>query len=234
MHVHHHGQGPTDDEPSDEQLLDLAGRMNAPENEIPAAVPISTLLARTDDVAIALIGAQAYSAGLRFDLAVRLRQEPRGTMAQKSFALLHGYPEQGSDDPLLLGVEYADGRTATNIPGAGWAFGPVGADPDQPSLSPAGGGGGGRSYDQSFWLTPLPPAGPLLVICAWWAVGIAETRTTLDGAAILAAGSLAVTLWPPLPPQDREPFEPRMPRVPDGGWFAEVVARGQRGPDPTG
>jgi hypothetical protein len=47
-------------------------------------------------------------------------------------------------------------------------------------------------------LTPLPPAGPLLVVCAWSAVGIAESRTILDGTAIAEAGTRAVTLWAPL------------------------------------
>lgn len=208
--------------------MSFARRMQPPENEIPAAVAISTLLARTDEVAIGLIGAHAYTHGLRFNLAVRFRREPRGTMAQKSNALLNGYPGEDSAEPLLLGMEYADGRTVTNFQNPGFRGMPAAGDPAELSLSPTGGGGGGRSFDQSLWLTPLPPDGPLLVVCAWSAVGIAECRTILDGTAIAEAGSRAVTLWAPLPPEADEPFEPPVPRVPEGGWFAAVIGTGAR------
>ena len=220
------GSGP--DEPSEERMLAINRRMNPPENEIPVVVPISTLLARTDTIAVALIGGHAYTDGLRFDLAVRLRQEPQGSMRHRSYVMLSPYAGSGDDDEqFLLGVEYADGRTATNFETLGFRGRPVDDDPEKPSLSPMGGGGGGRSFDQSFWLTPLPPAGPLLVVCAWSAFDIPETRTVVDGAAIADAGSRAVVLWQPSPPEDDEPFEPSMPRVPDGGWFDRVSRAGQ-------
>jgi hypothetical protein len=171
------------DEPSEERMLAFARRINPPENEIPAAVATSALLARTDDVAIALIGAHAYTFGLRFDLVIRLRHEPRGAMAHKACVLLSAYSgREASDERLLLGVEYADGRTATNFQSPGFRGVPVDDVPDEPSLSPMGGGGGGCSFDQSFWLMPLPPAGPLVVVCAWSAFDIPESRTVLDGA----------------------------------------------------
>src|SRR6478672_7856463 len=77
------GGGSGRDDASEERMLALARRMNTPENEIPQAVATSALLARTDDVAIALIGAHAYTFGLRFDLVIRLRHEPRGAMAHR-------------------------------------------------------------------------------------------------------------------------------------------------------
>jgi len=215
------------------RMLAVAPRMNPPENEIPAAVAIRALLARTDDVAIALIGGYAYTVGLRFDLVIRLRREPRGSMAQKSEVLLSTYSgRDDSDEQLLLGVEYADGRTATNFHahGLGSRAMSTGDDPDKPFLSPMGGSGGGRSMDQWLWLTPLPPPGQLLVVCAWSGLGIPESRTVLDGAAINEAGSRAMVLWPPLPPWAEEPVEPVEPRVPAGGWF-DKVSRARRGSD---
>jgi hypothetical protein len=215
------------DGPSDDESAAYAARMNAPENQIPVDVPISALLARTDDVAVALIGGHAYTSGFSFTVAVRFRQEPRGTMAQKSHAILSGYPAEDGDELLLLGLEFADGRTATNLqhPGFGFGFAPGFGDRDRPVLTPMGGGGGGRSFDQSFWVAPLPPAGPLSVVCAWTAVDIPETTHTLDGTAIAEAGSRAVTLWPYERPPDQEANEPVLPKVPEGGWFAEVVRR---------
>jgi hypothetical protein len=219
--------GPGGDESSAERMLAFARRMNPPENEIPVAVPISTLLARTDDIAIALIDVQAHTVGLRFDLAVRLRHEPRGSMRHKSYAMLNHYAGgEDADQQFLLGVEFADGRTVTNFGHPGFGATPPDEDPEKPSLSPMGGGGGGRSYDQSYWLTPLPPAGPLVVVCAWSAFDLPESRTVVDGAAIAEAGSRAVVLWPWSPPEE-EPFEPPTPRVPEGGWFDRVSRVGQ-------
>jgi hypothetical protein len=208
-------------------MVAFARRMNPPENEIPVAVPISTLLARTDDIAIALIDAQAYTSGLRFNLAIRLRHEPRGSMRHKTYEMLNAYAGgEEADEQFLLGVEYPDGRTVTNFGRPGFPGIPTDDVPDKPSLSPTGGGGGGRSYDQSYWLTPLPPAGPLVVVCAWSAFDIPESRTVMDGAAIAEAGSRAVVLWPWSPPEE-EPFGPSTPRVPDGGWFDRVSRAGQ-------
>ncbi|MFP5372691.1 MAG: hypothetical protein ACLGI3_18370 [Actinomycetes bacterium] len=48
-------------------------RMSAPENEIPVALLQNLLLARTDDVAVALTGRQVYTTGVSFTLVVRVR-----------------------------------------------------------------------------------------------------------------------------------------------------------------
>ena len=74
---------------------------------------------------------------------------------------------------------------------------PADDDFEQPSLSPIAISGTGNSLDQSSWLTPLPPAGPLEVVCSWPAHDIPESRTVLDGAVIAQAASRAEVLWPP-------------------------------------
>lgn len=127
--------------------------------------------------------------------------------------------DDGADltQQLLLGVEYADGRATTSLPRDRRS---VPAGTDAPVLLPAGGGGGQRSYDQGLWLSPLPASGRLRVVCAWAAVGIAETHSILDGTAIATAGSRAEVLWPrgtdgDLPPRPAEPPSPLT------RWFAE-------------
>lgn len=196
--------------PTAEQLDAWRRRWAPPENEVPVPVPVSAVLGRTEDVAVALVGGAAYTTGLRFQVAVRLRAEPPGEHTHWMHLL------DGGGDQLLLGVEYADGRIATNLPSPT----PPGVAPDdtEPSLNPSGGSGGSRSYDQDFWLYPLPPPGPLVLVCAWPAFGIPESRTELDGAAVLQAASRAEVLWP-WQPDEATPTRPE-PAVPTSGWFA--------------
>jgi hypothetical protein len=55
------------------------------------------------------------------------------------------------------------------------------------------------SYDQNFWVHPLPPPGPVTLVVSWPRQGIAEARAELDGAAICQAAQRAVILWPDEP-----------------------------------
>lgn len=99
-----------------------------------------------------------------------------------------------SDDMsrFLLGVEFADGRKATNI-----AFPHhTGDDDPGPVLMGGGGGGGGGRFDFTFWVWPLPPAGSFAFVCRWEAEGVEQTRVDVDTGPILDASSRSEQLWP--------------------------------------
>ena len=57
------------------------------------------------------------------------------------------------------------------------------------------------------------------MVCRWPKPNIDETKVTLDGTAIAAAGSAAIELWPPDFPEEPTPEPPTNP-LPDDGWFA--------------
>lgn len=196
--------GPDDDpEPA-------PGRFGPPENELPVALPVNLLLARTGDAAVALTRLQVYSAGLSFDLVVRLR--PSASLARDdrlNELLWHG---RGGGSSFLLGVGFADGRRATNAPRGGG---------DGVTLVSGSGSGGMASVEQSWWLHPLPPEGPLTVAVRCDELGIEESLTELDGTAVRRAVEAVVTLWPwEPPPEERYGQEPPPPSVPAGSWFA--------------
>ena len=115
---------------------------------------------------------------------------------------------------LLIGLELADGRRATNaqefrgVPEAGEVF-----------FHPSGGSGGQFALDQTWWLSPVPPPGPLRIVVRCAALGIAETTTEVDGAALAAAAAGVVELWPWEPPPGMRP-PPERPEVPGDSWFA--------------
>lgn len=216
------------DQPAAWELEAWRRRTSPPENEVPTAVPVNAVLGRGDDVAVAVIAAQAYTTGLSFVVAVRMRTEPRGVLRYRMHDLISGHwrgEDPATDQRLLLGVEYADGRTATNLGTRGWPAG-MGDDEGEEAavLRQIGGGGGGRSHDQAFWLTPLPPSGSLVFVCAWPAFGVPESHTAVDGASVAEAGSRVEVLWP-WEPDDDQPDEPPEPRAPTSGWFADALRR---------
>lgn len=185
------------------------GQYSAPENELPVALPVDLLLARTDDVAVAITRLHVYSMGLSFDLVLRLRPSAATARAGRLNELLwrHGPNSSG----FLLGVGFADGRRTSTVPGAG---GDV-------VLASGGGGGGMSAVDQSWWLRPLPPEGPMTVVVRCDEIGIEESRAELDGTAVRQAAERVVTLWPwEPPPEETLRDEPPPPPVPPDSWFA--------------
>lgn len=214
--------GSAGDPPTPEQLEQWHRRMSSPENEFPGSVGLSVLLGRTDDAAVGLTHLEAFSAGFRFTLAVRVRQ-PRPQFARGGLhMLISPHVAQGVDvrleDRLLLGIEYSDGRRASTLTDMRMRGPGAMSDTEQLVLVRQGGGGGAHSVDQSYWVTPLPPEGPVTVVLAWPGFGMPESRTTVDSAAILAAASRSQRLWPPQ--SATEPPEPPPAPRPSSGWFA--------------
>lgn len=126
----------------------------------------------------------------------------------------HGDPQ----DRLLLGIEYADGRSVHNI----GRFNPRGNTPlddvASPVLMPGSGGGGDRSADLSFYLSPLPPPGPLRIITAWPGRGLPETVTEVAAEPFIEAAAGVRVLWE-LDEAEALPGPPPPPNVPPGSWF---------------
>lgn len=192
-------------------------RISPPDNEIPTVVPVNTVLGRSADAVIALVGVEAFTTGWSFRLAIRTRMG--AASVERISRVLSGHPDPDHGDPderLLLGVEFADGRRASTLD-LGMFPDPTG-DPDAPIMSPCGGGGDHRSHNLDFWMAPLPPGGDLLLVCVCAPLQIPETRIALDGEAIARAGAAATVLWPPVPFEESPPPSP--PRRPATGWFA--------------
>jgi hypothetical protein len=191
----------------DEELL---RRQGAPRNEIPGVVPLNRTLVRTDDVVLALLRLQVYSTGLTMELAVGARPT-----AERRDRRLH---RELSADPrrsrgaLLVGVELADGRRVISRTGDLIDIGVV--------LRPAGSWSGG-SMSRTWWLSPLPPTGPLTVVISCADLGIEETSTVISGELIERAAADVVTLWAWQGYELMQYASPAHPDLPPGSWFAE-------------
>ena len=85
-----------------------------PDNEIPHSAPVHTVLGRGPDAALFLVEAQAYTTGVLFSAALRLRRRFDSYGPNMHMELM-GSPTRtsGADDPderLMLGVQLSDGR----------------------------------------------------------------------------------------------------------------------------
>ncbi len=186
----------------------------APENELGGPVPLRLVLARTDRVVIAVLGAVAFSAGIEFTLAVRRRLAATATAEDidqfyegDPFHPPFGHPRMRMrrlpelpEDVLRFGVQFSTGQKATTTGGIRpWDCSEEDEgerEPEGPILMEQGGSGGGGHYDQDFWLWPLPPAGPFTFVVEWPSEQIELTRQEVDAALFLDASTQSERLWP--------------------------------------
>ena len=210
--------GRSDDDEGARDAMEAWRRRMPPDNEVAGTVPVDTVLTRNADVAFTLRSLQVLSNGalLSFVLQHRVDDEP-GPIGPQRFAF---------DRDVLVGVELPDGSTATSFQGG--ALGGRGPGPGAsagPVLQAQNSGGGGRTYEISYWLTPQP-VGDLIVVAASVTHDPPEGRVVVSGDAIAAAAGRGQVLWPREPDRQYQPEDARLPDVPPGGWFARVLGVG--------
>lgn len=213
------------------QLRRWTLRNRPPENEMPGALALDRVIGRTEDLAVILVGGRVYSTGIHLEVLV-LQNRPDDSwddddssdaddaLSEQAFA---DEASSASGTALLLGVQYPDGRTTTNLRAGRHTFGAHDDEEDQTLRLQAGGGGGGRgNVRMSFWLSPPPPDGDVLVVCAWPHRGIDETRTVVAGREVDRARRHNSELWPWEPEPEPAQRQPPAPPVLPPGWFAEA------------
>jgi hypothetical protein len=166
-----------------------------PDNVLGVVLPLERTLAATGDVALALRGVTVYPTGAEFDVVLLLRDGVGDPFGWMPFHARRGRAGELPPDVLRLGARFADGTKATNL---AMPFFPHGFEerPPGPVLMPRGGGGGGRRWDVSFWLWPLPAADPFAIAVEWPARGIALTQVDVATAPLVEAAARAEELWP--------------------------------------
>ena len=175
-----------------------------PETMIPGSVPAEAVLVRTETVAVAVGSLRAYPSGFEFTVHVRQRGEDEDYMHGLADPFGRHPRSRGTTEPdesLRLGLLYADGRRVAI--GGGHERYPDQVAPDELVILHGASSGSDRRWDGDFWVHPLPLDSPVTFVVSWLAKGVAEARAQVDGAAIRAAASRAIELWPDDP--DSEP-----------------------------
>jgi hypothetical protein len=173
-----------------------------PQGSPPGEVLSEVVLSRSETATLSIAYLDAYPEGFELEI------ETRTTVAY------HDLGREGDSGPdvfgrhwpmvgerrdplppqlLRVGVQFPDGRRATNISGHDRPVqGPV-----MWPLKGGGRGGAGQSrFDQGYWISPLPPTGPVTVVCEWPAVGIPIVRHEVDAQLILDGAERAKAIFP--------------------------------------
>ena len=146
------------------------------------------VLARTDEVAVALRSITAFSDGLVLSVAVLFADE------QKAEDLAWSLQDYGrSPGRFRLGLAYADGARATT----GQRDSPDVEVPGDstPLLVLLGSTPAPLLWTGEYWLHPLPPPGTLVLGCRWPDRRIAETAVELYADPLLAAAEGSGPIW---------------------------------------
>ena len=164
--------------------------------DIPAAVATPPLLlALTLDTLIAVTHIEAYNDGAVITLVVGIREG--ATEARTELLPMCGIRSDGTPwprDTLWFGVEFADGSKAINVE---WPRGrrEYNTGSPEPHLELVGGRGLSHQYELAYWLHPLPPHGPLRLVCEWPARAIPETSLLIEAQALRDASAHSLRLW---------------------------------------
>ena len=178
----------------------------APENYLPALVPVEITIGRSEKAVVHISAIRAYPAGWSFSLDMMTSSDSDPSWDDPSEMMMHRHQMMGMhankdslpDTLMRFGFEFPDGSKVTSI---GFGFGSHGTDgePSGPVLMQGGGGGGGSHWQSDYWCWPIPDEGKLKIVCEWPAKGIDRIMTEIDTGLIREASQRAEKLWPDLP-----------------------------------
>jgi hypothetical protein len=168
----------------------------SPSGAVPGVAPLEHVLAQNKKVAICLDHIAAYPLGFEVNLTILFDNvDPGFGPILGSRRIRNVGRSEISPEMLRFGVQFADGTKATNtrsrLPGL--------TDRDEPSepvILERGGRGDGDRWEQSYWLWPLPPPGPLAFVCEWPGVEIPLTRWEIDGKTVRDASGRSQVIFP--------------------------------------
>jgi hypothetical protein len=195
-----------DDESDEEEQDAYPPWLGPPDDELGVVLPMGLPFARSEDTAIMLTHLVAYRQGFEFSLAIFRRlldPEPPNPLALHDRSLRLRFAKSGKlpEEFLRLGIQFSDGRRATNLTDPEWHFAVETEEPpSEPVLVASARGGPGRSrraVRHGGWVWPLPSSGPLEFVCEWPAERIAETRLEVSADPLLESAARAQRLWAP-------------------------------------
>ena len=154
-----------------------------PAGSVGGWVPWTVVIAQSPDMYAVLQDFEVFPTGVRFTLRARFRPDTFDPIpATGKPSLL-----PGTLGGPTFAVTFSDGRSGKSEPG-GTADGGV-------ILQYSRGSGGSDEWWMAYWLSPLPPPGPLTWHVAWPEMGTPEDSVVVDARDLIEAANDAQTLW---------------------------------------
>ena len=143
---------------------------------------------RSEQTAIAIMGILAYRNGFEIFLTRLRRPDAPGFDEDLEPGAL------ASPETFRFSVEFSDGRTVTHDKpyGRSSAIPHGDAEPAEPILWSRGEGGTSHYQLMRWWVSPLPPSGPVEFICQ---LGTREIRGGFSARIILDAAQRSFQMW---------------------------------------
>jgi hypothetical protein len=159
-----------------------------PDDAMPGPVDLTVLLGIARNIAVGMDRFRAWPSGFQCILSLRVGQATSHPLPYPQFSVPRAYSRPVT---AVLGLEYADG-----------AVGDSRATPDTPTptgpasitVSATGSGSNGR-FDITYWITPLPPPGPLAIWFTWTEAALPRLTARIDAEPLRRAAEQAVDLW---------------------------------------
>jgi hypothetical protein len=187
-------------EPDDVDDADLQSYDDGTAPWLPGLVAEEIVLAQNDRAALVLGSVRVFRETITLKVFAHIRWSEKIAPDEDPFGgrAWHGGRRAGDtpDNFVRFGCAWPDGGKATNLDRDSPGHWP---DADRPArrhvLGPDSSGGGGRFYQWSYYLSPIPPEGDLLVVVEWPAYDIGETSVPLDGNGLRHARDQCRPLW---------------------------------------
>jgi hypothetical protein len=167
---------------------------------VPVVLPWSRRLGGGENVRVALGAVYCWHEVVSLDVRLFF-QDQSGDLGQY-LPFPHGRLNtvEGIEQLLRVGIEFADGRTATNLDYLAKPEPSTEPDPSNPVLFPGTGGGGGGAAGYSYmrqqlYVWPVPSNGDITLIVDWPYRRMPESRTVLNGDEIRSASGAAIDVW---------------------------------------
>lgn len=183
---------PAPDPESDEPEHKPPAWSGPPDGVLPAFSTQRVELARTDSVVLVVDRFLVYPNGLVFTLLLMRRQD-HDDHGHVPWEMLHRH--KGTDLPddfVRFGILFEDGTKWTNLTDR---YPHREDEIDGPVVMGRGGGGGGKLWEMSYWMWPLPAPGKLTFVVAWPAESIAEQQVELEADELRQLAAHAEQIW---------------------------------------
>jgi len=168
-----------------------------PDNLVGVPLSLQIPLVRTPAAAVTVQDILAFPTGFEFRVVAQFRPKGEVWDPMHGLAFLRGKPGDRygelSEEHLRFGIQFADGRKATNVGPPMVSF-PAGTR--GPTLQAGPGGASASRAETTYWAWPLPPPGRLAFVCEWPKFHVALTRSEIDAGLLRAAAEGASELWP--------------------------------------